>query len=41
MWVFEYLSALTTYDPLINDNAYFWQFDNKGNKLVKVRFYPD
>jgi hypothetical protein len=41
MWVFEYLSALTTYDPLINDNAYFWQFDNNGNKLVQVRFYPD
>jgi len=39
MWVFEYLTALTTYDPEIDDNAYFWQFDNKGNKLVKVRFY--
>jgi len=41
MWVFEYLTALTTHDPLIDDNAYFWQFDNKGNKLVKVRFYKD
>jgi hypothetical protein len=41
MWVFEYLTALTTYDPNIDDNAYFWQFDNKGNKLVKVRFYED
>lgn len=41
MWVFDYLTALTTYDPLINDNAYFWQYDNNGNKLVQVRFYPD
>ena len=41
MWVFEYLTALTDVDPNIDDNAYFWQFDNKGNKLVKVRFYPD
>ena len=40
MWVFEYLTALTTYDPLINNNAYFWQYDNNGNKLVQVRFYP-
>ena len=41
MWVFEYLTALTDFDPNMDDNAYFWQFDNKGNKLVKVRFYPD
>jgi hypothetical protein len=45
MWVFEYLSFLTAYDfgddlPDIIDAAYFWQFDNHGNKLVKVRFYP-
>jgi len=44
MWVFEYLSFLTAYDfgedPDITDAAYFWQFDNHGNKLVKVRFYP-
>jgi len=43
MWVFEYLSFLTGYDfgddPDITDAAYFWQFDNHGNKLVKVRFY--
>ncbi|MCJ7814240.1 MAG: hypothetical protein MUP34_02330 [Candidatus Atribacteria bacterium] len=46
MWVFEYLSFLTEYDfgdvlPDITDAAYFWQYDNHGNKLVKVRFYPD
>jgi len=41
MWVFEYLTALTDFDPNIDDNACFWQFDNKGNKLVKVRFYKD
>jgi len=45
MWVFEYLSFLTAYDfgldPDIIDAAYFWQYDNHGNKLVKVRFYPD
>jgi len=45
MWVFEYLSFLTGYDfeddPDITDAAYFWQFDNHGNKLVKVRFYED
>jgi hypothetical protein len=45
MWVFEYLSFLTGYDfeddPDIIDAAYFWQFDNHGNKLVKVRFYKD
>ena len=45
MWVFEYLSFLTAYDfgddPDITDAAYFWQYDNHGNKLVQVRFYPD
>ena len=46
MWVFEYLSFLTAYDfgellPDITDAAYFWQYDNHGNKLVKVRFYKD
>jgi hypothetical protein len=44
MWVFEYLTFLTEYDfgddPDITDAAYFWQYDNHGNKLVKVRFYP-
>ncbi|MEA3453914.1 MAG: hypothetical protein U9R12_03170 [Candidatus Caldatribacteriota bacterium] len=44
MWVFEYLSYLTEWDfgddyPDITDAAYFWQYDNHGNKLVKVRFY--
>ena len=44
MWVFTYLNFLKDYDfgldPDITDAAYFWQFDNHGNKLVKVRFYP-
>jgi len=42
-WVFEYMAQLEAapLDPSIVDTAYFWQFDNKGNKLVKVRFYPD
>jgi len=45
MWVFEYLTFLKDYDfgldPGITDAAYFWQYDNHGNKLVKVRFYKD
>jgi len=45
MWVFDYLSFLKAYDfgddPDITDAAYFWQYDNHGNKLVKVRFYED
>jgi len=43
MWVFDYLDFLVGYDfgddPDITDAAYFWQYDNHGNKLVKVRFY--
>jgi len=43
VWVFEYLNDLKEYDfgddPDITDAAYFWQYDNHGNKLVKVRFY--
>jgi len=48
MWVFDYLSGLDTwyedssgasiYD--LSDLAYFWQVENKGNKLIQVRFYP-
>jgi len=45
MWVFDYLNFLTGYNfgdaPDITDAAYFWQYDNHGNKLVQVRFYPD
>ena len=37
-WVFDYLQELID-DPDLDPGAYFWQFDNKGNKLVKVRFY--
>ena len=44
-WVFEYMAQLEAFDfgddPSIDDTAYFWQYDNHGNKLVKVRFYPD
>jgi len=39
MWVFEYLAWLETEDYGMEDTAYFWQYDNHGNKLVKVRFY--
>jgi hypothetical protein len=48
MWVFDYMGGLDTwfedsgelapYD--LSDLAYFWQFDNHGNKLIQVRFYP-
>ncbi len=38
MWVFEYLYYLGQLEN-IQDEAYFWQYDNHGNKLVKVRFY--
>ena len=45
MWVFTYLQMLK--DPLteggmeMTEAEYFWQYDNHGNKLVKVRFYKD
>ena len=35
-WVFDYLKLL---EAEYEDPAYFWQYDNHGNKLVKVRFY--
>jgi len=38
VWVFDYLESFASGVP---DDAYFWQYDNNGNKLVKVRFYPD
>ena len=38
MWVFEYLALLESEEGM-EDTAYFWQYDNHGNKLVKVRFY--
>jgi len=41
MWVFEFLNLLDNDQyGAYSDSAYFWQFDNQGNKLVKVRFYP-
>ncbi|MCM1988043.1 hypothetical protein [Methanococcoides seepicolus] len=40
VWVFDYLTALNTYDPTLYPNLlYFWQYDNHGSKLVQVRFY--
>ena len=39
-WIFTYLSMLEALED-IGDTAYFWQYDNHGNKLVQVRFYPD
>jgi hypothetical protein len=48
IWVFDYMAGLDTwfedsgglapYD--LSNLAYFWQFDNHGNKLIQVRFYP-
>ena len=38
VWVFTYLSNLTLAG--YTDAEYFWQYQNSGNKLVKVRFYP-
>ena len=39
-WIFDYLQALID-DSELDPGAYFWQYDNHGNKLVKVRFYRD
>ena len=39
MWVFDYLEEIDALED-ISDGQYFWQFDNHGNKLVKLRFYP-
>jgi hypothetical protein len=43
IWVFDYMAGLDAwtaggYD--LDQLAYFWQFDNHGNKLIQVRFYP-
>ncbi len=38
-WVFDYLDMLASYG--YGDGQYFWDYDNNGNKLVQVRFYPD
>lgn len=38
-WVFDYLSLINATDAYENA-TYFWQFDNNGNKLIQVRFYP-
>ncbi|MFC1505777.1 hypothetical protein ACFLQ6_01760 [Thermoproteota archaeon] len=35
---YEDSSGASIYD--LSDLAYFWQVENKGNKLIQVRFYP-
>ncbi|UCC17481.1 MAG: hypothetical protein JSU58_02750 [Dehalococcoidales bacterium] len=46
MWVFGYMALMDagfTYNDVdydFSNLAYFWQFDNHGNKLIQVRFYP-
>lgn len=44
-WVFTYMKDLIDYDfgddPDITNALYFWQIMNNGNKLIKLRFYPD
>ena len=43
MWVFDYMAGLDAWVTDLYDLsqlAYFWQFDNYGNKLIQVRFYP-
>jgi hypothetical protein len=45
-WIFDYmtwLDALTEWDgdPVAySELAYFWQLQNNGSQLIKVRFYP-
>ena len=43
-WVFDYLDYLEAYDFGENNNItqsmYFWDLQNNGNKLLKMRFYP-
>jgi hypothetical protein len=50
MWIFDYLDFIEgqqvgvdpdTGEPILLEyGMYFWDFDNNGNKLIKVRFYP-
>lgn len=40
MWVFDYIAALEAGSYGADDPCYFWQYDNHGNKLVQIRFYP-
>ena len=43
IWVFDYMAGLdawTAGDYDLSNLSYFWQFDNHGNKLIQVRFYP-
>ncbi len=36
-WIFDYMDDLDS--SLYGDLAYFWQLQNDGTKLIKVRFY--
>lgn len=43
-WVFDYMAAMDAMTDgdggdKFSDLAYFWQVDNKGNRLIQVRFY--
>jgi hypothetical protein len=38
MWIFDYMDSLDS--SAFGDLAYFWQLQNNGSKLIKVRFYP-
>jgi hypothetical protein len=37
-WIFDYIANLDTSEW--GDLAYFWQLQNYGTKLIKVRFFP-
>jgi hypothetical protein len=46
MWVFDYLEYVSEYDFSLDPNyddivdaMYFWDLQNNGNKLIKLRFY--
>ena len=48
MWIFDYFEELESYDfgevglqDDIVETIYWWEVLNNGNKLIKVRFYPD
>lgn len=44
MWIFDYLEWLGTLNDGEADPTetmeYYWDIDNNGNKLIKLRFYP-
>jgi len=38
MWIFDYMGWLG--ENGFSELDYFWQLENSGNKLIKLRFYP-